>query len=413
MGEKSESMLGAYGDWAGALLGDHKLSLSFLDAAWLDLGQWRAAARTKVLELLAPPYPLDSRDAAVEVRRGETRTREGLAITSLSWQLPYGPETQAVLIAPAHATGRLPGVLALHDHGGVKYFGKRKIIRTLDAVHPFILEHQKSYYGGRAWANELARRGFAVLVHDVFAFGSRRIMAADLPGFVVDRMMAAPEETQELGPDDLRGVRSRHGYDVPPDEPIDRIRSYDAFGGAHETIVAKALFSAGLTWPGVFLYEDRTALDVLCSLPEVDSDRVGCCGLSGGGLRTNYLAGIDDRIRCSVTVGFMTTWRDFLLHTCHTHTWMIYIPRLPRFMDYPDILSMRAPLPAMVQASEEDPLFTPGEVRRAADRLRAIYGKADADERFVFTTYPGPHQFNEPMQRDAFSWIERWLEPHR
>ena len=32
-----------------------------------------------------------------------------------------------------------------------------------------------------SWANELAKRGFAVLVHDAFAFASRRVRYADLP----------------------------------------------------------------------------------------------------------------------------------------------------------------------------------------------------------------------------------------
>ena len=35
-------------------------------------------------------------------------------------------------------------------------------------------------------------------------------------------------------------------------------------------------------------------------------------GLSGGGLRTVYLAGTDDRIACACCVGMMTTWLDYL-----------------------------------------------------------------------------------------------------
>ena len=36
----------------------------------------------------------------------------------------------------------------------------------------------------------------------------------------------------------------------------------------------------------------------------------------------------------------MTTWRDYLLNKCYTHTWMIYIPALPRDLDYPEILGL-------------------------------------------------------------------------
>jgi dienelactone hydrolase len=71
------------------------------------------------------------------------------------------------------------------------------------------------------------------------------------------------------------------------------------FAAEHEHLVAKSLFCAGTTWPGVFLAEDRRALDYLCSRPDVNASKVGCCGLSGGGLRTVYLAGNDDRIACA------------------------------------------------------------------------------------------------------------------
>ena len=54
--------------------------------------------------------------------------------------------------------------------------------------------------------------------------------------------------------------------------------------------MSKSLLSAGTTWPGVFTAEDQRALDYLCSRDDVDPARVGCAGLSGGGLRTVYLA---------------------------------------------------------------------------------------------------------------------------
>ena len=124
----------------------------------------------------------------------------------------------------------------------------------------------------------------------------------------------------------------------------------------------------------------------------MDAQRVGIGGLSGGGLRTVYLAGLDDRVRCAVCVGMMTTWRDFLLNKSHTHTWMIYVPHLATEMDYPDILGMRAPLPALVQNNTEDPLFTLAEMRRADVMLRQVYEKAGAADRYSCSFYGGRAQ---------------------
>ena len=161
------------------------------------------------------------------------------------------------------------------------------------------------------------------------------------------------------------------------DDP-EYIAAYNRWAAGHEAILAKSLLSAGTTWAGVWLAEDVHALDVLCGRDDVDTARVGIGGLSGGGLRTVYLAGLDDRVRCAVCVGMMTTWRDFLLNKSHTHTWMIYVPHLPTEMDYPDILGMRVPLPTLVQNNTEDPLFTLAEMRRADVMLRQVYEKAGA-----------------------------------
>jgi len=400
------NMIGSYGPWAANSAEQWERTLSYLNPAWDDIEAWRAAARDKVIELLAQPQ---IGPEVLQTLRRRYRF-DDLDIEELSWQLPYGPETEAVFLKPAGHSGPLPGILALHDHASVKFFGKRKILSTTAEAHPFITEHQRLYYGGVAWANELARRGYGVLVHDVFPFESRRIRASELPGHVVRRMMASPLEVEELTPEDLKGGFTVTDYDVDEREHSETIQKYNAFGAQHEEIIAKSLLSAGFTWPGVFVAEDRAALDILCARPEVDGGRVGCCGLSLGGLRTDYLAGLDDRIRCSVTAGFMTTWRDLVLNNCYTHTWMVYILVLCRYMDFPEVLGMRAPLPAMVLACAQDPLFDLREVERALGILEQVYAKAGSPQAFVRATYPGPHQFDRAMQTRAFEWLDRHLK---
>ena len=396
-----KSMLGAYGAWATRVLGDGPGRLSLRSPGRRDLAAWRRDARERVGQLLAEP------SAAAEDARVETRaTVDGLDVEVLSWQLPWGPRTSACLLKPAGAVARLPGVLALHDHGGFKYLGWRKVVRSqLSPLHPMVERHLQAYYGGVGWPDELARRGYAVLCHDVFTFGSRRIRAADLPDFVVDRLMRPPAESREIAPGEPGCPGAGEACDVPPGEPSDRIERYHGFAGQHESVVAKSLFCAGLTWPGVVLAEDRAALSYLASRPDVDAGRLACCGLSGGGLRTCYLAGMDDRVRAAVTVGFLTTWRDFLLDTSHTHTWMIYLPGLARELDFPEILGLRAPLASLALATTGDPLFTRAETERAGRMLTEVYREAGSPEAFRLSWHPGPHQFNRSMQAEAFDWI--------
>jgi dienelactone hydrolase len=379
-------MIGAYGPWAASITGDGPARLSFrnLEFTANDLEPWRRRARDRYRAALLMPE-------SGGVPRTEVQHQfeyDGLTVEHLRWSLPYGPPTEAYFLKPAGASGRLPGVLAFHDHGGNKYFGARKITRISDNVHPKMRRHQDHYYGGRAWANALARRGYAVLVHDAFSFASRRIRAGDLPE-VLHKKLEIPREVQ------------------PESEA--EIDAYNEFAAQHEHILAKSLFCAGTTWPGVFVGEDLRALDYLASRPDVDAARLGCGGLSGGGLRTVFLAGLDDRIRCACCVGMMSTWRDYLLNKSHTHTWMVYIPGLPLDLDYPEILGLRAPLPTLVLNDREDDLFTLPEMERADRMLTEVYAKAGAADHYRCAFYPGPHKFDRPMQDEAFGWFDRWL----
>jgi dienelactone hydrolase len=356
--------------------------LSFRQPIFTNVDAWRAVARARYKELLLGPGGAATPIPAVQ----HHFEFDGLSIEHLQWQLPFGPPTEALVLKPAGATGKLPAVVGLHDHGGNKYFGLRKITRISKDPHPLMIAHQDHYYGGAAWANDLARRGYVVLVHDAFTFGSRRIRLADVPPNIRNNQIEANPEAE------------------------DEIQRYNQFAAAHEHIIAKSLFSAGMTWPGVFVFDDQRAVDYLAARPDVDATRIGCAGLSGGGLRTVMLTGADDRIRCSCCVGMMTTWREYVLNKSFTHTWMCYIPGLPRDLDYPEILGLAAPNPVLVLSNRQDQLFTMPEMERADRILTEVYKKAGAPTHYKTSFYDGPHKFDRDMQKEAFAWFDHWLK---
>lgn len=258
--ENEISLIGLYGPWAASLMKGNLPSLSFRRKEWSRLDKWCEAAKKRLAERLAIP----DIGGLPDVKPGKQYSYDGLQIEELSWQLPYGRPTEAILLKPLNANGPLPGILAFHDHGANKYFGTRKITRTSDNRHPLIVEHQHEYYGDNAWANEIAKRGYVVLVSDAFPFASRRVLLQDVP----------PQMRQKLNDND-------------PENP-ENIKAYNRWAADHEHTMAKSLFSAGTTWPGVFFAEDRKALDVLCSRKDVDATRIGCGGLSGGGNAGQY-----------------------------------------------------------------------------------------------------------------------------
>lgn len=380
--ETGVNLIGPYGPWAAGLLEKDLPSLSFRRNEFTKTESWKKEAKERLAERLGIP----DTGTVPPVTKTREYSHDGLHIEELEWQLPYGRPTKAVLLKPANAGGKLPGIIAFHDHGGNKYFGTRKITRTSDEQHPLITAHQEQYYEGRAWANEIARKGYVVLVADAFPFASRRVMMQDVP------------------------LHQRQGLDDSNPENSANIEAYNRWAAQHEHIMAKSLFSAGTTWPGVFLAEDLKALDILCLRDDVDSSRIGCAGLSGGGMRTVFAGGFDERIRCAVCVGFMTTWKDFILNKSFTHTWMTYVPILPNELDFPEILGLRVPLPTLVLNDSEDGLYTIGEMKKADTILREIFDKAGAASNYHCSFHPGPHKFDIAMQNEAFDWFDKWLK---
>jgi dienelactone hydrolase len=355
-------------------------AFSFLNQQWTDLEVWRAQARAKVHELLSYNPPLCTLSPTVE----EIRESDGLVTELVSWRQPFGPRTGAFVVRPAGSEGRLPGVVALHDHSGFKYYGKEKLV-ALPEEPSILREFKQGTYGGASWANELARRGYVVVAPDVFLWGSRRMTPESVPEAFAAKVLKEESGTRAY------------------------IEAYNEFSGDYETLVAKTLFIAGTTWPGVMAWEDRRAVDYLLTRADVDPERVGCGGLSGGGLRTIYLAGLDPRVRCAVCVGFMSTADEMLADMVQWHTWMFHVPHLSAMMDLPDVASLHGPAPLMVQGDRDDALWTLAGQEKADAKLRDIYHKMNAAEAYRGLFYPGPHKFDREMQNDAFDWFDAWL----
>ncbi|MGN9838377.1 hypothetical protein ACTMTI_09690 [Nonomuraea sp. H19] len=325
--------------------------------------------------------------AAHDVRVERSWTDADLTGEELSWSVGFGPRTHAFLLRPRDAVGPLPGVVALHCHGGMKWVGKEKIADAPEGPSPEVVRARDALYGGRAFANELARRGFAVLAHDVFAWGSRR--------FPLDPE-AAPAPAS--GPAPALGSASAPAAAEASLSEADR---YDRLAAPHEHVVAKHCAVLGTSFAGVVAGEDLAAAAYLRSRRDVGP--VGCVGLSGGGLRAALLGAFDPDLRAVVVAAMMSSYRDMLDGHIAKHTWMFYPPGLPRLGDWPDLAAARAPAPLMVQYAARDALFPEPGMRRAHATISERYRDAPGAYEAVFADVP--HSFDVPRQELAFDWL--------
>jgi hypothetical protein len=110
--------LGIYSDWADAA----KRQADLYPAA--PPGEETRQQIQKVLGFSR------TRPVAEDVRIEATWKRDGLAGEAISWSAGYGPRTQAWFLKPDGSRDPLPGIVALHGHDGVKFFGKEKIAES-------------------------------------------------------------------------------------------------------------------------------------------------------------------------------------------------------------------------------------------------------------------------------------------
>lgn len=362
--------------------------VEYIETVGLDNGRFHSPENLsqRIRDLLAAGTgnPL-ARDLQVHL----TWTNHGLRGEEVSWSVGYGPRTFGWIMRPDNEAKRLPGVLALHGHDGVKWFGKEKIADGPGPVETGVNRLREQLYEGRAFANALAAEGFVVLVHDAFLWGSRRFPFDSMPPSIHKLVDLWAEGEKRNG--GVPGIKER----------------YDFAAGHLEHLIAKYCMILGTSIPALVSYEDRVAADYLRTRHEVD--RIGCIGLSGGGCRAALLQATCDFIAAAAIVGMMTTYRHLLNHHVAQHTWMFFVPGLSAFADWPDLAACRAPSPLLVQYDRDDHLFSLAGMETADQQIRDHYSRSGHSEAYEGRFYPGPHKFDRAMQRDAFTWLKAKL----
>jgi dienelactone hydrolase len=379
--------LGNLHDTMAWLARENAPRLSFLDAKWRSLDAWKKTARPLFRQHLRyDPKPLPL--AAEVVRREE---RDGLTIESVNIRATPAYDIPAKILFPSARRGRLPGVLALHCHSGQYVWAHEKAISSSSDAEPLIEFRDRVY--GRPYAELLARRGYIVVVIEAFYFGERRLRAEAL-----DPATALPDAR-----DAIRSLPSLRGGSREWIAAVNRVCSL------YETVTAKTIFAAGATWPGILAWDEARSLDYLCSRPDVDRERIGCVGLSLGGLRTAFLIAADPRVKAACVTGWMPEFAQLIRNYIRPHTWMAYIPGLYPSLDLPDAAALIAPGALLVQQCSRDNLYPMAAMRGGVNKLERIYAKAGIPERFRGSFHDEPHSFRPQMQDEAFEWLDRWV----
>jgi dienelactone hydrolase len=258
-----------------------------------------------------------------------------------------------VMIPKAMAPGeKRPAVLLWHGHG----YGSRSMV-GLQA------DGTAKQHTGKLADNiglELARRGLVVLAPEVAGFGDR----------MLERDMAR--------------------------EPDSKNSCYN---------LSVSLLMTGKTAAGLRTYEAIRAADYLLTRQEVDADRIGNMGHSGGGTVASLSAALDARIRASVVGLYPNTYRGSIL--AMRHCLCNYIPGILNHAEMPDLLGLIAPRALFVEAGIHDPIYPIATTREAVRQLTEVYDRLGRAERLDSHLFEGKHEISGEK---SFDWLAAMLK---
>jgi len=157
------------------------------------------------------------------------------------------------------------------------------------------------------------------------------------------------------------------------------------------------------------VWNNMRGLDFLQSLPEVDPNRLGVNGLSGGGLQTQMILALDPRVKAATIGGLTTDYREAMFpyqHHCECNQW----PEAMTTVDQPEISALGLPTPVQFLTMDD------WTAHFAADNfptIQILYRDNGYPDRTECVYWPTPHLYDRAKRERTYWWAEKWVRGNR
>jgi dienelactone hydrolase len=193
---------------------------------------------------------------------------------------------------------------------------------------------------------------------------------------------------------------------------LDTLESGEILGQHHGTYREGMWWwnSRGYTPVGVETWNGIRALDYLSTRPEVDTNRFGITGRSGGGAYSWYVTAMDDRIKAAAPVAGITDLENHIVDgAVEGHCDCMFFVNSYRW-DYPQLAALAAPRPLLICNTDDDNIFPLDGVVRLRDKVRRIYDLLGAGENCGLVITPGGHKDTQELQVPVMRWFNQHLK---
>jgi pimeloyl-ACP methyl ester carboxylesterase len=221
---------------------------------------------------------------------------------------------------------------------------------------------------------------------------------------------------------DLARFLSRHGFiTLSPDHICSGERLLEG-AQAYDTT---PFYERHPNWSaaGKAVWDGSRALDILETLPEVDSARLGCVGHSLGGHGTMWLAAFDKRVRAGVYSCGLSTWQDNPQHyKWSRESWYVYIPKLRAIFDeynesggvlpveMHEFAALIAPRAMLNISAMTDETYGNNEtLPEVGLQLGALWETLGTPAGFAQFLFGAGHDVPRYSQMLILGWFEHWL----
>jgi dienelactone hydrolase len=202
---------------------------------------------------------------------------------------------------------------------------------------------------------------------------------------------------------------ARHGYVCLV---VDTLQLGEIAGKHHGTYNLDRFWwhSRGYTPAGVECWNGVRGIDYLVSRPDVDADKIGVTGISGGGATTVWVAAADERVKVAVPVSGMSDLESYVGNrVVNGHCDCMFAYNLYRW-EWTTILALFAPKPLLFANSDTDPIFPMDGNRRIVGRLRKCYEMLGAGANVDEYVSRGGHDYRPDLRQAVYQFFETHLK---
>jgi dienelactone hydrolase len=175
----------------------------------------------------------------------------------------------------------------------------------------------------------------------------------------------------------------------------------------HGGNLGASLMNTGETLLGMQVSDNIRGIDLLSSLKEVDPEKIGATGASGGGNQTMWLSAVDERVKASVPVVSVGTFESYIMQS------NCICELLPDGLTLSEeagvIVLHNAPL-LINHSKDSNPTFYPDEMKRTYSNARQAFRMAGVERNISYRIFDLEHGYMREDREAMLGWFNLHLK---